>query len=101
MKALINRISKIKHIEKLELKNSRQITKNCLPYINTLKELVLLNLMMTSITLNDLMVLKDLQNLKELYMSSDKDDDYNLEKNIQMKDILPNCIVFVNYETLE
>jgi hypothetical protein len=78
----IKLISKVKHVDKLELKDSRQITKNCLPYINTLKELVLLNLMKTSIALNDVIVLKDLQNLKELYMSSDKEDDYNLEKII-------------------
>lgn len=94
----IKLISKVKHVEKLELKDSRQITKNCLLYINSLKELELLNLMKTSITLKDVMVLKDLQNLKALYMSSDKDDDYNLEKIIQMKDILPHCIVYVNYE---
>jgi hypothetical protein len=97
----IKRISKVKNVEKLELKNSRQITKNCQPYIDTLKELVVLNLMKTSITLDDVMVLKELQNLKELYMSSDKDEDYNLEKIIEMKVILPNCIVYVNYETLE
>ncbi|NCP91291.1 MAG: hypothetical protein GW827_13895 [Flavobacteriales bacterium] len=97
----IKLISKVKHVEKLELKDSRQITKNCLPYINTLKELVLLNLMKTSITLNDVMLLNELHNLKELYISSDKDEDYHFEKIMQIKDILPNCIVYVNYETLE
>lgn len=97
----IELISKVRHVERLELKDSRQITKNCLTYINTLNELVLLNLMKTSITVNDVVVLNNLQKLKELYMSSNKDYDYNLEKIIQMKDILPNCIVYINYEMLE
>ncbi len=44
------------------------------------------------------MVLKELQNLKELNMSSDKDEDNNLEKSIQIKDILLQCTIYVNYE---
>ncbi len=94
-------ISIVKHVEKLELKDSRQITKDCLPYINNLRELKLLNLMKTCIKLNDVIVLKDLQNLKELYMSSEESYEYNLEKVIQLKEILPSCITFVNYEMLE
>ncbi|MCB0446952.1 MAG: hypothetical protein KDD03_05470, partial [Gelidibacter sp.] len=69
--------------------------------INNLRELKLLNLMKTCITLNDVIVLKDLQNLKELYMSSEESYEYNLEKVIQLKEILPSCITFVNYEMLE
>ncbi len=96
----IKLISKVKHVEKLELKDSRHITKDCLPYINNLQELVLLNLMKTSITLVDVFVLRDLQNLKELYLSSDETYEYQLEKGIQIKEILPACDVFVNYALL-
>lgn len=60
--------------------------------------MALLNIMKTSFTLNDVMVLKELQNLKELNMSSDKDEDNNLEKSIQIKDILLQCTIYVNYE---
>ena len=94
-------ISIVKHVEKLELKSSKQITKACLTYINNLRELKLLNLMKTNISLNDITILKDLPNLEELYMSSEESDEYNLEKVIQLKEILPNCRVFINYNSYE
>jgi hypothetical protein len=94
----IKLISKVKHVEKLELKDSRKITKDCLQYINHLKELTILNLMKTSITPDDVLVLKDLQNLKELYLSSDEDETYYSEKANQLKEVLPDCEIYINYE---
>ena len=97
----IKLISTVKHVEKLELKSSKQITKACLTYINNLRELKLLNLMKTNISLNDITILKDLPNLEELYLSSEESDEYNFERVIQLKEILPNCRVFINYNSYE
>ena len=94
-------ISIVKHVEKLELKSSKQITKACLTYINNLRELKLLNLMKTNISLNDITILKDLPNLEELYMSSEESDEFNFERVIQLKETLPNCKVFINYNSYE
>jgi hypothetical protein len=94
-------ISNIHNLVKLTLREHNDITKECLPHLNKLVDLEYLDLLKTKISLEDLPSLSNLQNLKELHVSSEETRDYILEKISLLKQLLPHCIVYVNYETYD
>ena len=95
----VKHLSNIK-IEQLTLRDHSNITSISIPYLNKLVDLEYLDILKTKIQLEDLPDLTNLQKLKELYISSENlDREYFLEYVITMKEILPNCILYINYES--
>lgn len=78
-------ISNIKRLKHLTLMKHEGITKACLPYLNKLTDLGALN---------------GLKKLKELYISSDDEDDRDtvLEKIIKAEETLPGCSIYTHYQ---
>ena len=95
-------ISNIQKLKQLTLRDHKNITNESIPYLNKLVDLEYLDILKTKIQLEDLPGLFNLQNLKELYVTSENlDREYILEHVITMKQILPNCILYINYESYE
>jgi hypothetical protein len=95
-------ISNFKQLKSLTLMKHENITKNCLPYLNKLTDLEYLDVWKTKIRLEDLYLLIDLKNLKELYVSADDEDDQSdreviLEKIIKAEETLPGCATRTSY----
>jgi hypothetical protein len=90
-------ISRLQVLKELTIIRQDEITAASLPYINKLVTLEFLDISLTSIQLADVDVLKDLVNLKELWVSSELDQrDKILEQVITLEQVLPNCKIFVN-----
>jgi Leucine-rich repeat (LRR) protein len=88
-------ISKLKELKELSLRNHNNITKESLPFLNQLTDLVYLDISKTEITLDDLASLYNLQNLKELHISAEESKENILEKISILKQVLPHCTVYV------
>lgn len=98
----VKHISKIENLEQLTLREHRNITNISVPYLNKLNDLEYLDILKTGIRLEDLPGLFDLQNLKELYVTSENlDEEYLLGHVIAMKKIVPNCVLYINYVSYE
>ncbi len=91
----VKHISNLKGLKELSLRNHNKITKESLPFLNQLTDLVYLDLSKTEITLDDLASLSNLQNLKELYISAEETKEYIEEKISNLKQVLPKCIVYI------
>ena len=95
-------ISNSQKLKQLTLRDHKNITNKSIPYLNKLIDLEYLDILKTKIQLEDLPGLFHLQNLKELHISSENlDREYLLEQIITSKEILTNCIIYVNYESYE
>jgi hypothetical protein len=95
-------ISNINNLQELTLREHRNITNESIPYLNKLVDLEYLDILKTEIHLEDLPGLFQLQKLKELYVTSENIEiEYILEQVVRMKEILPNCILYINYESYE
>ena len=95
-------ISNTKNLKQLTLRDHQNITKESISYLNKLVNLEYLDVLKTKIQLEDLSGLFNLQNLKELYISSENlEEEYLLEYVIKIKEILPDFILYINYETYE
>ena len=88
-------ISTLKELKELSPRNHNKITKESLPFLNQLTDLVYLDISKTEITLADVPALYNLQNLKELHFSAEETEVNILEKINILKQVLPNCIVYV------
>ncbi len=98
----VKHISKVTALSELTLRDHKDITNECLPYLNKLTDLEYLDILKTKITLEDLPTLSQLQNLKELHISSESsDEEYLRGQIIAIKKVLPNCIVYINYKSYE
>ncbi len=91
-------ISNLKELKELSLRNHNKITKESVPFLNQLTDLVYLDISKTEITLEDLASLSNLQNLKELHISTEESKEYIVEKISILKKQLPNCLIHVNNE---
>lgn len=98
----VKHISIIQNLEHLTLREHKNITNKSIPFLNKLVDLEYLDVLKTEIQLEDLPGLFQLQKLKELYVSSENlDKEYLLEHVVTMKEILPNCILYINYVSFE
>ncbi len=98
----VKHISNINNLLELTLREHRRITNKSIPYLNKLIDLEYLDILKTEIHLEDLPGLFNLQKLKELYVSSENTEiEYILGHVVKMKEILPNCILYINYESYE
>lgn len=94
----VKHISKLKELKELSLRNHYKITKESLPFLNQLTDLIYLDISKTEITLADVAALSNLQNLKELYLSSEESEEYIVEKCNMLNQVLPICLIYVNNE---
>ena len=97
----VKHIGTLKDLKELSLRNHNKITKESLPFLNQLTDLEYLDISKTEITLADVPTLSNLQNLKELHISAEETKENILEKISTLKQVLPNCIVYVNHETYD
>lgn len=95
----VKHISTLKELKELTVRNHNKISKESVPFLNQLTDLVYLDISKTEITVEDVLALSKLQNLKELHISAEESKEYIVEKISILKQILPNCTVSVNYET--
>jgi Leucine-rich repeat (LRR) protein len=96
-------ISSVKQLKHLTLMKHENITKECLSYLNKLTSLEYLDIWKTKIRLEDLSVLTDLKNLRELYISPNDEEDESdketiLEKIIKAEETLPGCAIHTYYQ---
>lgn len=81
-----------------------KITTASLSYLNQLVDLEYLDIWDTEILLGDLAALDQLKNLKEVYISSARkiedelDNDNVLEQLIVLEDLFPNCVFWVDFK---
>ena len=100
----VKHISKLQGIKSLTLMKHPKITKASLPYLNQLVDLEYLDIWDTEILLEDLAALDQLKNLKEVYISSARkiedelDNDHILEHLIVLEDLFPNCVFWVDFK---
>jgi Leucine-rich repeat (LRR) protein len=95
-------ISNTKNLLELTLRDHKEITSECLPYLNKLVDLEYLDILKTKIYLEDLPGLSNLQKLKKLYISSENiEEEYLLGHVVAMKEILPACTLYINYISYE
>lgn len=95
----VKHIGTLKDLKELSLRNHNKITKESLPFLNQLRDLEYLDISKTEITLADLPALSNLKNLRELHISAEETKEYIEEKISNLKQVLPNCIVYVNHKT--
>jgi len=94
----IKHLASLESIKELRLKGCN-ITKDCLGDLNKLGTLELLHLGNTPIGLDDVPLLASLQHLSLLLVSSSEAENVIEEKVFELKFLLPECTVNVNYKT--
>jgi Leucine-rich repeat (LRR) protein len=88
-------ISQLKNLKELTLKNHIGVTRKCLPYLNKLSDLEYLDISKNEILLEDLNALTNLINLREIYISSDKQETPVKEDIQKLKIHFPNCQITI------
>lgn len=91
----IEHLTRLDLLKELRLKGIRQLDNDCIVHLNKLKGLELLHLRGTSITLDGILKLNNLQGLKELFFSDDEDKPAK-EKMLQLREVLPGCEFIIN-----
>ena len=92
----VNHISKFKDLEILYLRNHNKITKESIPYFNQMESLESLNITKTEITLSHLCENLNNQSLKEVFISSEENEENILEKAFILKELMPNCDIYLD-----
>lgn len=91
----VKTLTKLISLKELRLKDNYAIDNNCIPELNTITSLELLHLGSTSITIDGILQLNALQNLKRLLFSMENTEDFDV-KMLQLKSILSNCEFIIN-----
>ena len=94
----INHLTQLDHIKELRLKGITAIDDGCMESLSKLKGLELLHLGGTSVTLNGLIQLGSLQNLKVLLLSLTATEEIRI-KMLELKKLLPGCEFIFNYKS--
>lgn len=85
----------LEYVNELRAKECRHLDNDCIESLNQLSSLEFLHLKSTAITIDGLLKLTNLPNLKELMFSAE-DTESIQEKMQQLKTLLPNCNFTVN-----
>ncbi len=92
----VSHISKIKQLKDLTLRDHKNVTKASIPYFNQMQNLESLNITKTEITLSHLCENLNNQNLKEVFISSEENEENILEKAFILKGRMPNCNIYLD-----
>jgi hypothetical protein len=91
----ISLLGKLEYVKELRAKGCHNLNNDCVDDLNKLTSLVFLHLKNTNITIDGLLKLKNLSNLKTLMFSAD--DPVSIkEKLLQLKTMLPGCELVIN-----
>lgn len=91
----INLLTRLEYVNELRAKACRNLDNGCITDLNKLTNLVFLHLKNTAITIDGLLQLNNLPNLKELMFSADDVESIE-EKMLQLKALLPGCEFTIN-----
>lgn len=92
----IKYISNFKDLETLYLRGHDKITKDSIPYFNKMESLVRLNITKTKITLTDLCEAINNQSLREVFVSSEANENKIVEKAFILKERMPECDIYLD-----
>lgn len=91
----IKLLTQLEYVNELRAKGCNQLDNDCITYLNQLPSLRFLHLKSTAITINGLLQLTNIPELKELLFSA---DDVNQIRSsmLDLKALLPGCTFTVN-----
>lgn len=93
-------LTQMDFIKELRLKGIHSITDECIPYLNQVKGLELLHIGGTNITLEGILRLGPLKELKKLLVSLPDTED-TMENKQRIAALFPGCEVIVNHKMFE
>lgn len=91
-------LTKLESLKELRLKGCKDITEKCLIDLASLKELELLHLGGTLITLEHAKTLSPLENLKQLLLSSDYPEAMIKQEALRLRLLFPGCEININHK---
>jgi hypothetical protein len=91
----IKLLTGLEYVKELRVKGCASLDNDCIEDIAKLKELQLLHIKGTGITIDGLLQLHDLPELKELLFSDENAADIK-DKMLQLRDQLPGCSFVIN-----
>ncbi|TVZ59285.1 hypothetical protein NA63_1813 [Flavobacteriaceae bacterium MAR_2010_105] len=92
----VKHMTNFKELRLLYLRKHKEITKKSVPYFNQMRSLESLNITLTKIKLIDLYDHLDNQSLKEVFLSSEKNEENLLEKAFALKERMSNCNIYLD-----
>jgi hypothetical protein len=96
----IKLLTKLEYIKELRLKSVRDINDDCADDLNKITSLEFLHLRFTGFTINGVLKLTALTNLKKIIFSEDNAEAIT-NKMLQLKEMHPNCEFLVNSQPYE
>ncbi|GAA0881259.1 hypothetical protein GCM10009119_42290 [Algoriphagus jejuensis] len=91
----IQLLTQLEYVKEIRAKGCHNLDNYCIPYLNQIPSLEFLHLKYTDITIDGLLHLTDLPNLKTLMFSSEDGEDIQ-EKLLELHGLLPDCELVVN-----
>jgi len=92
----VKHMASFKELRLLYLRKHKEITKKSIPFFNKMESLESLNITLTKITLTDLYDHLNNQSLKEVFLSSEENEENLLEKAFALKERMPNCNIYLD-----
>ncbi len=92
----VKHMANFKELRLLYLRKHKEITKKSIPFFNQMNSLESLNITLTKIRLTDLYNHLDNQSLKEVFLSSEENEENLLEKAFALKERMPNCNIYLD-----
>jgi hypothetical protein len=96
----IQLLTKLEYIKELRLKSIREIDDDCADDLNKITSLEFLHLRFTGFTIDGVLKLNALTNLKRIIFTADNINDIK-DKMLQLKRMLPNCELLPNSRPYE
>jgi len=92
----VGHICKIQKLKELSLRDHKQLSKASIVHFNQMPFLERLNITLTNISLSDLSMNLNNQNLKEVFLSSEENEKEIEEKGFILKERMPNCNIYLD-----
>jgi hypothetical protein len=96
----VEHLTRLEHLGELRLKGCTELYDDCVTYLTQLKGLELLHLVGTNITLEGLVGMHPLSDLKKLFISVDPKEKIEATM-LRIREELPQCAFYINYRLYE